>query len=74
MKKDGTLTKAEQSTLRKAFYILDDWARAHRMDDNESTVNAILDVVVILNRELPVVLSESQEHERRKHGDDTRRL
>ena len=61
MKRDGTLTKAEQTTLRKAFYILDEWWQAHRLDDDATTCDAIAEVVTILNEHLPRVLREASE-------------
>ena len=56
--KDGKLSKREASTLKNAFFIMDLWTREHLTDEDFTTVNAIQDVVLILNEHLPKVIGE----------------
>lgn len=56
MRKDGTLTKAEKSTMLKAFHIMQQWVQAHRLDDCD--VDEIAECVHLLNGHMHAMLDD----------------
>lgn len=60
MKRDGTLTQAERTTMLKAFDIMQRWVRVHRMDDDEAHVDGIWEAVKLLNRHMHAMLAEAE--------------
>lgn len=59
MKRDGTLTQSERTTMIKAFDIMQKWVKAHRMDDDEDHVDGIFEAVRLLNAHMHAMLRET---------------
>ena len=60
MKRDGTLTQTERTTMLKAFDIMQRWVKAHRMDDDETHVDGIWQATKLLNVHMHAMLREVQ--------------
>lgn len=58
MKRDGTLTQSERTTMMKALDVMHEWVRVHRMDDDETHVDGIREAERLLSVHMSAILSE----------------
>lgn len=58
MKRDGTLTQSERTTMLKALDVMHEWVRAHRMDDDETHVDGIRKAERLLSAHMSAMFSE----------------